>query len=204
MNAAGASPSPEAVVNVITEHLRLEMAEGGYAAAAKTADATSQVYDSVARMINAVSPFEIALHDSSTTSFAHGVHSVPLNNSIFVSASSAEYASNAIAMLKHTASSCAPPPVFLPNTREGGLDLDALRDTIVYGPHEVAAVVLTHAPTNGGIVNDAVAVGKMLQGLPSNVTRPLYLLDACQSVGQVQVDVQEIGCDIAAGTSRKW
>lgn len=204
MNAAGASPSTAAVINAITSHLHLETAEGGYAAAAQAADVTEEVYKSVTRLISASSPKEIALHDSSTTSFTFGIHSVPLHNSsIFVSASSTEYASNSIAMLKHSASCGTPPPRFLLNTPEG-LDLKRLYDVIVDGPHEVSAVVLTHAPTNGGVVNDAVALGKMLRDLPPNVTRPLYLVDACQSIGQLEINVQEIGCDILAGTSRKW
>jgi selenocysteine lyase/cysteine desulfurase len=81
------------------------------------------------------------------------------------------------------------------------VDLPSLSEELSRPDRTVAAVVLTHAPTNGGIVNDAVAVGELIASLPNP---PLYLLDACQTVGQVPLDVQELRCDVLAGTSRKW
>jgi len=62
-------------------------------------------------------------------------------------------------------------------------------------------VVLTHAPTNGGLINNAEGIGEMISRMPDP---PLFLLDACQTVGQVPLDVKKIKVDLMAGTSRKW
>jgi selenocysteine lyase/cysteine desulfurase len=60
-------------------------------------------------------------------------------------------------------------------------------------------VAVTHAPTSSGLIQDVASIGTMCRSRGI-----LYLVDACQTVGQMPIDVEAIGCDFLAATARKY
>src|SRR2546425_7940438 len=80
---------------------------------------------------------------------------------------------------------------------EGGVDPESVRRLARHPRTRLVAV--SWVPTNSGLVQDAAAVGAVCAelGVP-------YLIDACQVVGQLAVDVGALRCDFLAGTGRKF
>ena len=193
-NNAGAALMPRPVLRSTIHHLRLEAAIGGYEAADRAREAIDSVYDATAKLIGCERG-EIALTDHATRAWDLAFYSVPFGAGDRILTDMAAYASSYIAFLQVAQKTGARVEV-IPNDQHGQISIDALRDTI---DERVKLIALTHVPTNGGLVNPAADVGQVAR--EANV---LYLLDACQSVGQMPVNVDEIGCDMLSATGRKY
>jgi cysteine desulfurase / selenocysteine lyase len=193
-NNAGAALMPTPVLAAQLRHLQLEADTGGYEAAAAANDQMESVYTLIARLLNA-DRTEIALVENATVAWDMAFYSVNFAPGDRILTAEAEYASNYIAFLHITRRTGAVIEV-VPSDTAGELDLDAL-DRMTDPPTKLIAI--THVPTNGGLVNPAAAVGRIARA--KNI---LYLLDACQSVGHMPIDVAEIGCDLLSATGRKY
>ena len=193
-NNAGAALMPNVVVNRVIEHLHLEAEMGGYEAATAIEEDQAAVYESLATLLGAGAE-DIAITESATKAWDMAFYSLGFEEGDRILTSESSYASNFIAFL-HRARHTGAKVQVVPSEPSGQISVDALEAML---DESVALVALTHVPTNGGLVNPAADVGKVCAeyGVP-------YLLDACQSVGQMPIDVTEIGCDFLAGTSRKY
>lgn len=182
------------VLGVQVEHLELEARIGGYEAAAVVADRVEATYSSVGRLVGS-GPEHIALVDNATTAWMAAFHSVPFEPGDRVLTSEAEYGANFVAYLQAQRRRGIQVEV-IPSDAAGQIDVGALADSI---DERTRLVSISHIPTNGGLINPAVEVGEV-----ASAAGVLYLLDACQSVGQLALDVDELRCDFLSGTGRKY
>ena len=176
-------------------HLDLESRIGGYEAADLQAASIGGFYPAVAALIGA-QPHQIAFASSATNAFARALSSVPFRPGDSVLIASEDYISNQLALL----SMCRRLGIRLlraPMTADGGVDLDAFRE--MAKRHQPRLVSLTHVPTNSGLVQPAEEVGRICREIDA-----VYLLDACQSAGQLPLDVRGLRCDFLSATFRKF
>lgn len=194
LDSAGSSLPPRQVVEAAVAHLRREAEIGGYRAAAERAEDLDGLRGSLGRLLGS-DPDLIALTDSATRSWNQFVTALPLAAGDRILVGGMEYASNAITLLQRARiDGCSVEVV--PSDADGRIDLEALATML---DDRVRLVSLVHVATNSGRVNPVREVVDL-----AHAAGALVLLDACQSVGQLALRVEELGVDALTGTGRKW
>lgn len=194
-NNAGAALMPRPVVDAVVGHLRDEERFGGYEAEKRAAETLAAFYTEFAGLLNA-SPDEIAYVENATRAWDMAFYGLRLGpGDRVITHAPAEYVSNYLG-LRQQAARRGFEVDLAPSDADGLVDVSALEAMIT---PQTRAILLTHATTAGGMVNPAAELGQVARrhGL-------IYMLDACQSVGQMQIDVQAIACDVLSGTGRKY
>jgi cysteine desulfurase/selenocysteine lyase len=198
LNNAGAALPPVQVTDAVIGHLLLEAEIGGYEAAAAANDQVERTYSAIAELIGA-HPDEIAVVENATRGWDMAFYGMSFEPGDRILTARAEYASNVIAFLQVARRTGAVVEI-IDNDESGQVSVADLRERLSDGSAgPVKLVAITHVPTQGGLVNPAEEIGAATRdaGVP-------FLLDACQSLGQLPVDVERIGCDMLTGTGRKF
>jgi selenocysteine lyase/cysteine desulfurase len=186
---------PRPVVEAIRGHIDLEAEIGGYEAADAVEDRVRETYGHVARLLNARAE-NVAVVENATVAVAQALSSFDFHPGDVLVTTHNDYTSNQIMYLT-LARRLGIEVRRADDLPEGGVDPESVRRLVAHP--RCRLVSLTWVPTNSGLVQAAEEVGAICEeaGVP-------YLVDACQVLGQLPVDVEALGCDFLAGTARKF
>src|SRR5919109_4308554 len=194
-NHAGASLPTSATLGAITEHLQREALYGGMEAAAGALERIEQARGDAAALLGAAAD-EIAFTSSGSAAFGLVFAALPrLNPGDRILVGRQEWGGN-LATMRAAADRAGASVGAIPCRDDGSADPHALASLI---DKRVRLIALTWLPANGGLINDAAAIGRVARaaGVP-------YFVDAGQAVGQIPINVGAIGCDMLKGACRKY
>ena len=192
-NHAGSSLMPQSVIDAVVNHTRREGEIGGYEAEDEAIDRINAVYDQVAALIGS-DRSEVAMIENATRAWDMVFYAIRFQPGDRILTSVSEYHSNVISFYQVRGRGVSVEVV--PNDEHGQMNVDALAAIM---DERVRLVAVSHMPTNGGLVQPAEEIGRVVSQWPA-----LYLLDACQSVGQIPIDVGAIGCHMLSASARKY
>jgi cysteine desulfurase/selenocysteine lyase len=198
-NNAGGSLPPRAVIDAVTSYVEREALAGAYEQAVIDAALIDAYRPAAAALINA-EPSEVAFAFNDTLAFSNtfwglvATGAVPRDSVIVVDR--AVYVSHYFALLQARRLLNVTIRV-IESGGDGMLDLSSLQSLL---DERVSFVQLTHVGTQRGVVNPVEMAGVVIRSSGDAI----YALDACQSVGQLPVDVEAIGCDVMTATGRKY
>jgi selenocysteine lyase/cysteine desulfurase len=198
LNNAGAALMPMPVIDAIHAHVQLEATIGGYEAADVREPAIARGYEDLALLLGAKTR-NIAVVANATAGFIQALSSFDFYPGDAIVTSRCDYTSNQIQYLA-LAQRLGVEIIYAEDLPEGGVDADSVSAAIGrVGRERCRLVAISWIPTNSGLVQDVEAVGAVCESLDVP-----YLVDACQAVGQVEIDVARLRCDYLSATARKF
>ena len=186
-------PSP--VVSAITSHIAREADLGGYEAADSVSADIERAYDAVAGILNAA-PRNVAIVENATVAFFQAMSAFDFKAGDEIVTSRNDYVSNQLAYLSLAQRQC----VVIRRADDlpsGGVDPESVR-ALLRSPR-VRVLAVTWVPTNSGLIQPVDVLGEIAQ----QAEIP-FLVDACQAVGQLPIDVTRLHCDFLSATARKF
>jgi selenocysteine lyase/cysteine desulfurase len=195
LNNAGAGLMPKSVVDAIVGHLSREANFGGYESADDAAESVENAYTSVAHILGAHSR-NVAIVENSTVAFFQALSAFDFRPGDVIVTTRNDYISNQLAYLslsrRHGIAIRR-----AADLSTGGADPQSVRE-LLRDPR-VRLLAVTWVPTNSGLIQPVETLGEVAEsaGVP-------YLIDACQAVGEIPVDVSRLRCDFLSATARKF
>jgi selenocysteine lyase/cysteine desulfurase len=201
LNNAGAALMPNTVTQEQLNHITLEAKIGGYEAAALMATEVQNFYIQCAALFNC-KPTNIAFTASATDSYTRALSSIPFAAGDIILTDNDDFVSNQIQFLS-LQKRLGVKIVRINNAAIGGVDLNDLEEKLK--KHQPKLLAITHIPTNSGLIQPVNDIAKIYENyIQQHEDKTWYILDACQSAGQMKLDVAALKCDFLSITCRKF
>lgn len=194
-NNAGAGIMSETTLKTVVDHMQLEMEVGAYKAANIKINEVNKFYSLAANLLNAEFKEEIAFIDSASRGWNLIMYGLNIKETDVIVTLSSEYGTNLLTIydiVKKT--NCGVKVIECDS--EGVFDLDDVEQAFKFGGTILA---VSHVVAQGSIVNPVVELGKLAKKYNA-----IYIVDGCQAVGQMRVDVRKINCCAYVTAGRKW
>jgi len=194
-NNAGAGLMPRSVLDVMVGHLNREANFGAYESADDAEAVATDAYAHIAKVLGA-EPRNIAVVENSTVAFFQALSAFDFKAGDVIVTTRNDYISNQLAYLS-LARRYGVEVRRAADLASGGADPQSVKELL--RDSRVRLLAVTWVPTNSGLMQPVAAIGEIAEaaGIP-------YLVDGCQAVGQIQVDVAKLRCDFFSGTARKF
>ena len=195
LNNAGSALMPRPVLDAIVAHLNREANFGGYESSDDAADAIEEAYSAIANILVA-RPRNIAIVENATVAFFQALSAFDFRPGDVIVTTRNDYISNQLAYLSLSRRHgiAVRRAADLPS---GGVDPQSVRELLC--DSRVRLLAVTWVPTNSGLIQPVEALNEIAQaaGVPC-------LIDACQAVGELSIDVARLRCDFLSATARKF
>ncbi len=195
LNNAGAALMPTAVTDAVAQYLAYEARHGGYETQAAHADVLADFYPNAARLLGGEAR-NWAFCYSATDAYARALSAIPFQANNLILTTNDDYISNQFAFLS-LQKRFGVRIVRADDLPGGGVRAEHLIE-LAHQLHPTL-IAVTHVPTNAGRVQPVELFGPVARAVGA-----WYLVDACQSVGQMPVDAAAIGADFLTATGRKF
>lgn len=193
-NHAGASLMSRGTFDAIHDHLVLESKLGPMEAGIRASERIANLRRQLAALLNSKVE-EVALMPSASAAFGAVFSSMPkLEYGDRILVGRQEWGGNLSSYMRAANMTGARIEV-MPCCEDGSVDTVALEARL---DAKVKFISLTWLPANGGLINDAVAVGRL-----ARLYRIPYLIDASQALGHLPIDVDLLNCDVLFAAGRK-
>ena len=201
LNNAGAGLMPDVVTKAMLDHIKLESEIGGYEAADLKTDTINEFYGQAALLFNCKDS-NIAFTASATDSYTRALSSIPFEKDDVILTDKDNFVSNQIQFLS-LQKRFGVKILHINNASMGGVDLCDLDEKLKQ--HQPKLLTITHIPTNSGLIQPVDEIAEIFYNYSQAYSeQSWYILDACQSAGQMKLDVRKLHCDFLTLTCRKY